>query len=153
MHFYGTLESLITYSSGQWLSEPARQEDAEENVLEDLLRGKLRCLESIIADIRHDIGARARLSTKLAAEITRQYCYLKTKLYELDSWTLGRNRSIEGRRLKLELQLDELNHQQREELVSAWQDIASLKKELRTWGKQYSDLAQRVRLVLDPSVR
>ena len=73
---------------------------------------------------------------------------MKTKLFEVYSWELGKVRNVEQRCSGLEKQLDELNKQKRQEQVECWRDIAELKTEFRTFFKQYCDLIQRVRLVL-----
>lgn len=80
-------------------------------------------------------------------DIQRTCCYVKTKLYELDSWPVGVNRSIESRRCRLEAQLDSLNRETHEGRVQLWQDVEELRREWRTWFKQYLDLVQRSRIV------
>lgn len=150
MPLYGTIDSLVEYtplSASSYFQVQAPDEDSKLDGLENLLADKVKCLGDILADIERDMARRADLSQYVVYLISQHYCYLKTKLFELYTWQLGSNRSIEVRRIRLEQQLDTLNNERRQELVTAWQDVAALKKEFRTWFKQYCDLAQRVRLV------
>ena len=92
---------------------------------------------------------RARVSHEIIVRIYQQYLYLKTKLMALYTWPVGGNRIIEQRRLTLEGILDVLKREGRNEEVKCTEEIARLKSELWRWLKEYLELAQRVRLVLD----
>lgn len=107
-------------------------------------------LRWILEQIGAEMADRTALHERVLAFISQQYCYLKTKLHELDAWGLGHNRNIDSRRSRLEQQLDALNQEARQEQVKRWQDVAALKKEFRTWFKQYADLAGRMRLIISP---
>lgn len=150
MPSYGSLDSLLLYRPARTLHHPtgSSTNGEQDSALEGLLEEKVRCLSDILQDIERDIKSRATLTSYVLYLISQHYCYLKSKLFELYTWQIGSNRSIENRRGRLEQQLDTLNQEKRQELVSTWQDIAALKKEFRTWFKQYTDLAQRVRLLL-----
>lgn len=149
MRFYGTLESLIEYNPGSnlgYLDNPNKREEGPG--LGNLLEEKVRCLSEILGDIEVAIKARGDLFGNLVYRIYQHYCYIKTKLLHVYQWEISGNRAIELRRSSLEKQLDGLKQEKRKEQVQCWQDIALLKKELRTWFKQYSDLVQRVKLVV-----
>lgn len=155
MPFYGSLDSLLEYApsrSPDYFAIPPEPESDEAGSLEDLLADKVRALWNILGQIEREIQGRKDLSGDIIYRISQHYCYLKTKLYELDIWPLGASRSIENRRSGLEKQLDTLNQEQRREQVQRWQDIALLKKEFREWFKQYCDLVQRVKIVLGGKV-
>ena len=141
---------MIQYAPEESLDLEARSSRSHDP-LTQILTQKVQCLVDILASIESEAAGRHLLSTLVLDEISKNYRYLKTKLYELDTWGLGINRNIEARRSKLEAELDKLNQETREERVRMWQDIAVLKKEQRTWLKQYSDLLQRVQLVLKGS--
>lgn len=152
---YGTLEALLGYSPGVQKSRPPRAGAAEDppgeasdDALAELLGDKVRTLVDVLASIDEDVAVRGRVSSMVLGDIVREYCYLKTKLYELDTWSLGANRSVEGRRTKLEAMLQQLNQETRQEMTTKWQDIAALRREQRTWLKQYRDLLQRVALAM-----
>jgi hypothetical protein len=110
-------------------------------------------LGSIVRDVQREIARRGRLSHEIAARIYQQYLYLKTKLRELYIWPVSANRSVEQRRLGLEGMLDLLLREGRNEQVKCTEEIARLKMELWRWLKEYLELAQRVRLVLDDGRR
>lgn len=157
MNSYGNLESLLEYSPSLQFGyfefpEDSGDEGEGSDSLGELLREKARCLTDILSQIRVDIESRRQLSTDVLDGISKHYCYLKTKLYELQTWAIGFNRSVEGRRSKLEIQLDALNQESRREQVESWRDVAQLKEEFRKWFKQYRDLLQRVRIILSGKV-
>lgn len=156
MDIYGTLEALLEYSPPEIADYPPLVEiPDDENLstsLDALLGDKVTCLSNILAQIERDIHSREALSDQLFHHIEQHYCYLKTKLFELYTWTMGRNRSIEGRRSSLEKQLDALHQEKRLEQVKSWQDIESLKKEWRNWFKQYCDVVQRAKIILSDNV-
>lgn len=116
--------------------------------LEDFLEEKVEGLGSILGEITTEAANRETLSSSIITLIYEHYLYVKNKLHELTHIALGTNRSVESRRSALERQLDAFKEEARRERVQCWQDIAGLKRELRTWLKQYLDIAQRVRLIL-----
>lgn len=143
---------MIQYAPAESLNQlieadSSRSAPKQDNSISTLFAGKVSCLVDILAGIDSDASTRVKLSAEVLLEIERQYCYLKTKLYELDTWGLGVNQSVESRRSKLEMQLDKLNQETREERIQAWQDVEDLRKERRIWFKQYADLIQRMRII------
>lgn len=151
MELYGTIDSLLEYATPQspeyFVNQPV-PDDKQEGSLEDLLSEKVRTLSSILCQIGSEIKSRETLSLKAIEDVDQHYCYLKTKLFELYSWEVGRSRDVEMRRSKLEKQLDTLRQEKRQEPTQCWRDVAPLRREFREWFKQYSDLVQRIRLVL-----
>lgn len=117
------------------------------------MQEKVSCFANILIQVNQDIQKRNGLSETVIKKIYEHYSYLKSKLFEMYLWPVGGNRAIETRRSGLEQQLNDLNQQTREEKIKAWNDVAILKKEFRTWFKQYSDLKQRVKLVLPEKPR
>lgn len=152
---YGILEGLLAYSAIHAnTSYSVNQESSETQAdsLETLLTEKISCLSNILAQIQQDMQSRRALSGTVMQHIDQHYCYLKTKLFELYTWALGRSRSIEQRRSSLEKQLDALDQEKRLELVKSWQDIEGLKKEFRQWFKQYRDVMQRAKIILSDKI-
>jgi len=121
--------------------------NSESNSLEKLLLDKVQSLTTIISQIGSEIQNRKNLSTQISYTIDQQYLYLKSYFLTFDQWELGRNKSIEMRRTRLEQQLQQLHQEKRMEQTQCWKDIAQLNKECRTWFKQYRDLMQRVKIV------
>jgi len=152
MQSYGTLEALLEYNSPEisdYSSNLAVPEDGTaSSSLDALLGEKVGCLSNILAQIQQDMQSRKVLSDRVLHHIEQHYCYLKTKLFELYTWAMGRNRTVESRRSSLEKQLDALNQEKRLEQVKSWQDIVSLKKEWRNWFKQYCDVMQRSKIIM-----
>lgn len=156
MQFYGSLDSLLEYCNPQpsgYFKNLNQSEDNEQtDSLENILQEKVHCLSDILRQIVHDIKSRKDLSLNVIYRIYQHYCYLKSNLFELYTWELGRNRGIEIRRVRLEKQLGTLKQEKRQEQIHSWQDIALLKKEFRNWFKQYRDLVQRVKIILPGKV-
>jgi len=142
------LEQLLAYRDVGDVSEPAADQHGGHGI-EAFLGEKVRSLGEIVRDVRREISRRAQVSHEIVGRIYQQYLYLKTKLWELYIWPLSANRAVEQRRLGLEGMLDLLLREQRNEQVKCTEEIARLKIELWRWLKEYLELAQRVRLVLD----
>src|SRR5712692_3134380 len=124
MPFYGTLDSLVEYRplpTLNYFAVPQSADHDDGGSLEGLLADKVQCLTDILDDIEKEISSRVSLSRYVLYLISQHYSYLKTKLFELYTWQLGANRSIENRRSRLERQLDALDQEKRQELVKAWQ--------------------------------
>lgn len=132
--------------------QPIEDNKGEDNSLENLLHEKVRSLSDILAQIALETNNREELSLKVIDKIYRHYIYLKSKLFELYGWEPGINKGIEIRRSKLEKELNTLNQEKRQEDIQCWQDIALLKKEFRDWFKQYSDLLQRVKIIVPKDI-
>lgn len=82
-------------------------------------------------------------------EVDEHYCHVKSELFQIEDWRFGKYHVVfESDRSRLVGQLDILLHEKRTEEVQAWQDIAQLKRELRTWWKQYKDLGSRTKMLL-----
>lgn len=115
--------------------------------LDTILDDKVECFREILSDVQTDIDARRGLSSSLTQRTYQHYQYIKSALLELSTWPIDGNRAIESRRSNLEKQLDGLKQEARTEAATCWTDVAALKKEWRTWFKQYQDLMQRVSLI------
>jgi len=157
MKHYITLDSLLKYSPSSLIeSFPVPDTPVPQVIerkqpagsLENILKEKVQCVSTILNQISHDIKGRKHLSQRIIYRIYQHYFYLKEKLFELYHWELGKSRSVESRRSQLERQLDSLKQEKRQEQVKCWGDVEVLKKEFRNWFKQYSDLMQRVRIVM-----
>jgi len=152
MPFYGTIEALLEYVPHALDYLAVRQTARQENDmggLEGLLSEKIRSLRTILDQITLEIVERDNLSKNVINHIYQHYSYFKTRLLELYVWPLSSNRAIEFRRTTLEKQLDALKQEKRSEQVQSSQDIALLNSEFRKWFKQFSDITQRSKLVLD----
>ena len=149
MKDYGPIEISLTYLvvTPPTKLPPAVPESADP-ALRKLLSDRVQSLASILTQIEKEVAQRASLSASVRCLIYQHYGYVKTKLLQLDNWPLSSDRAVEQRRSNLEDKLDQLLQEVRLEHIQSWQDQARLKTEFWRWQKQYSDVAQRVRLVL-----
>ncbi len=147
---YGFPDAWLSYLVVNPIKGAAKsgKEVRPDDGLANLLGDKVRSLASILSEVEQEVAQRVSLSASVRRLIYQHYSYVKTKLLELERWPLSSDRAIEARRSKLEDKLDQLLEEVRREHVQCWQDSARLKTEFWIWFKQYSDLAQRVRLVL-----
>ena len=109
--------------------------------------------KSLLVDIFSEMNNRKELSNILIGEINNDIFDLKAKLFELDSWFIGRNRMIDTRRNKLEQSINELEKEKRDKETEKWQDIARLKKEFRDRFKEYKDILRRFSIISNGASR
>ena len=117
--------------------------------IEALLANQVQSLAAILQDIQNSIVEREALSHSVLAETAENYHYVKAKLFEIELWPLSASKAHTQRRTALEQQLETLNQQLRNERIQSWRDIAVLKTEARKWFKEYQNLADRVRFILE----
>ena len=127
-------------STPQYLTLHEIPGGTQEDSLENLVQDKIKCLAKILEQIEQGIESRKTLSATLLDEIENQYCYVVTQLELLE--TAGN-----PQHLHLETKLDALEQEKRQERTMAWRDTENLKKEFRTWFKQYQDIKQRAKLI------
>ena len=129
-------------------ADSEKTKDAERaSVLESILSEKANYLKEILAEIESQIADREKLQEKIGSKIDSEICYLRTKLYELDSWGMGGNRDIDTRRLQLEKEIEKLKDQQRVESRESWRDISLLRKEHREFFREFRNAMKRVNLI------
>lgn len=119
----------------------------DSGYLKEVLTDKISLLEEILKDLDEQIKDREYLKDSIVKKFDEGICYLRTKLYEIDSWELGKNRTIDSRRSKIEQELEQLKSQKRTEARECWRDIALLKKEKREFFKEYRDALRRVKVI------
>lgn len=130
--------------------ELKESEDRQGTSLEKFITDEVRCLTEILSQIENDIQRRRDLSSCVTHQIDERYRQVKSDLLLLAVWKYGASLSsaslsTEARRVALEKQLDMLLAEKRREEIQCWQDIEQLRKERRTWFKQYKDLLQRAK--------
>ena len=124
-----------------------KDDEEEEDSLEDLLSERLRSLADTVAHIEHEAKQRVTLSELVIASIYEHYMYVRNKLIRLISAPTNINDDA-VQKSALEKQLDGLKQEVRTEKVTCWQDTARLNRDFRTWLKQYTDMAQKVGLLI-----
>lgn len=120
---------------------------ADRGFLEEILSDKAEFLKQILGQIDQQITDREMIKESIARKIDKGICYLRTKLYELDTWQLGKNRNIDTRRAQLDKELEALEAQKRDEARECWRDVALLKKEHREFSKEYRNALRRVKVI------
>ena len=119
-----------------------RLEDSEhapdQRNLDDFLSYKASILEDIINDLISDIKKREYLSKKLIQKLDEKVCLFKTLILELER--LSYKRRIDYKRISLEKEILKIEREKIRELVDAWRDITSLKRDLRVILKEYLTL-------------
>jgi len=152
MVLYGSLDMLLAYSpskTNQVIKKRGDGDgDSEQGSLENLLSDKLNSFRTILTDVTSDIDKRRALSEDIINRIYQHYIYIKTNLMELYTVQIGSSFTFDFRRSSLEKQLDSLKHEKRAEQITCSQDIAKLKIEFRQWFKKYSDLLQRIKIII-----
>ena len=116
--------------------------------IKSFLLDKVGTLGAIVQDVRAEMRRRSITSRRVRQLIDDHYFYVRCKLLELYTWPLGRVSAIDQRRKTLEAELDTLLHEKRREMVDCTDQIATLKKELWRWLKEYQDLMVRLTLIV-----
>ncbi len=124
-----------------------KKQISSQNSLEELLGDRLRSMGDILRDLEHDIRSRQAISEILIKGLENQYLEIRSRMLELEVWPRGSVPWVENQRNSLDRQLDGLSHELRQESLNCWRDMAILKRELRTWFKEYIGLFQRTSLV------
>ena len=107
-------------------------------LLDRLLSDKIDLLREQIQDIKDEITLRKQLANTAITEIDEQICKTRTLSYELD--TCGASR---GKRADLEKQIQALEIEKQNQKIQCWNDIESLKRELRQLKKEYREATRR----------
>ena len=110
----------------------------DQRNLDDFLSYKASILEDIINDLISDIKKREYLSKKLIQKLDEKVCLFKTLILELER--LSYKRRIDYKRISLEKEILKIEREKIRELVDAWRDITSLKRDLRVILKEYLTL-------------
>jgi hypothetical protein len=118
--------------------------------IDSFLSEKTRILKTAIRQVLEHIAERESLRDEMVAQINDQQCDAKGRLYRVAPYgdaplTIGDPR----RRSAIEKELTDLEGEKRREMVSAWKDISTLRKELRERFIEYLEERQRQR-VLQP---
>ena len=122
-------------------------ESEDKGFLKEILTDKISFLKQIIDEIDTQIKDREVLKDTIFDKIDRGICYLQTKLYEIESWGIGRNRNVDARRSQIEKELEALKNQKRNETRESWRDTALLKKEHREFFHEYRNALRRVKVI------
>lgn len=119
----------------------------DSDIIRDILEDKVVFFKQVLDDIDNQMKDRMILKESILHKVDERLCKLKSKIYEIETWGLGRNRSIDSRRDKLEKEIEALAKQKSEEHRESWRDVALLRKEHRQFSQQYRNAARKTGLI------
>ncbi len=91
--------------------------------------------------LARQLTERENIKSQHFAEIEESIAYCKSQIMHLWDFYPGTNRGIDQRRLTFSRQIQELEHQQRQEETQAWKDQAMLLTDfIEKWDKYKGDL-------------
>ncbi|MEW5911314.1 MAG: hypothetical protein AB1814_02060 [Thermodesulfobacteriota bacterium] len=140
------------YSTGKSIDDIVgagdnKKPSADKEIIRNILEDKVVFFKQILDDIDNQVKDRMILKESILHKLDERLCDLKTKIYEIETWGLGRNKSIDSRRDKLEKEIEALAKQKSEEHRESWRDIALLRKEHRQFSQQYRNAARKTGLI------
>ena len=120
---------------------------ASDEILKEILTGKVKFLKQLLNEIDTQIRARDSLKETILNKIDNRLCKLKSKTYDIESWGIGNNKNIDSRRSQLEKEIEALVKQKSDEERENWRDVALLRKEHRQFSQQYLNAMRRVKII------
>jgi len=108
---------------------------------------KIDGLRKKIDHLNKEISSRFQMKEKFQKEIDYQIQECAFSLKQFQFWGLGYNRGVDMKRNLLERQLANLRKERRGVELRTWEDIISLRKELRNALEEYKAAVRRYRMV------
>jgi hypothetical protein len=109
----------------------------------DFLESRLKDLRSTIGQLNKEIYLRSEMKKQFDEELEYQLSRATLLLSHFKFWGLGYNTGVDVKRNMLERQLVDFRKEKRKTELQCWEDIISLKKELRTVLDEYKMLVTR----------
>lgn len=104
---------------------------------------KLNSLKDEIQQISTEITTRHDFTHKFLYEIDYQIREAAFSLSEFKFWGVGYNNGVDKKRNHLERMLSDLRKERRSTELRCWEDIISLRKDLREALSEYKDIIRR----------
>jgi len=132
----------------------SKKKDLVQSLLEDLETDKTESPEppasAYFADrietatqnkeqLRKEIELREQMHRRFICEIDSQMTYAQISLEQFSGWGVGYNTGVDVKRNHLERMLLQLRNDRRAAVLSAWQDLTRMRKELREAWNMYRD--------------
>jgi len=111
--------------------------------LSDFFTYKLQGLGETIDQINNEISTRFEMKKKFEKELDYQMCKAAFSLEQFKFWGLGYNIGVDVKRNMLERQLTDFRKEKRIIELQGWEDIISLRKDLRKALEEYKTLLKR----------
>jgi hypothetical protein len=120
---------------------------ARDDPVEDFFKAKFKHARQKIEQQKDIISIRAELHSQAVSQLDYQITKAATSLEEFGFFAVGYNTGVDMKRNHLERQLATFRRDRRENRLKAWQDLSTLKRELRQAIMEYEELTRRYRLV------
>jgi hypothetical protein len=109
----------------------------------DFIESRLKELRSTIGQLNKQIYLRVEMKKQFDEEMEYQLSRAALSLSHFKFWGLGYNTGVDVKRNMLERQLVDFRKEKRKTELQCWEDMISLKRELRTILDEYKMLVTR----------
>lgn len=118
-----------------------------KTTLESFFLDRIYPLKKDIEELRKEINVRFKLNYHFLEEIQQQILTAETSLKEFRFWGVGYNTGVDVKRNHIERILSNLKTERRRLKLRCWEDLISLRKELRKKQDEYSLAKSREKIV------
>lgn len=125
------------------ISRELSKEKNEPKEFADFFTYKIKDLRESIEHITNEISVRLEMKGEFDNELDYQISRAAFSLSEFNRWGLGYNTGVDVKRNMLEKQLADLRREKRRTELQCWEDIISLRKDLRKTAEEYNGLLNR----------
>lgn len=109
----------------------------------DFIENRMNDLKAKMNQINKEISLRFQMKNQFDEEIEYQISKAAFSLSHFQFWGLGYNTGVDVKRNMLEKQLVDFRKDKRRTQLQCWEDIISLRKELRALEEEYQMIARR----------
>jgi hypothetical protein len=109
----------------------------------DFIENRMKDLKGKIDQINKEINLRFEMKNQFDEQMEYQLSRATFSLGQFKFWGLGYNTGVDVKRNMLEKQLVDFRKEKRRTELQCWEDIISLRKELRAVIEEYKMLARR----------
>jgi hypothetical protein len=125
------------------ISREPSKEKKEPKEFADFFTYEIKDLRESIDQINKEISIRLDIKDEFDKELDYQLSKAAFSLSEFKRWGLGYNTGVDVKRNLLEKQLQDLRREKRRTELQCWEDIISLRKDLRNTLDEYRTLLNR----------
>ncbi len=139
-------KDISTEKSLLGVKNPNFNWNSEESSLENIGKEKIESLKVVISEIQKMINEREKLSKSVIEDAEKEKRAIDN--FMLDVEAKMESGDIEGERERIALRQKrvEVSELQLKERISAWQDVAKLKQELREKERELSEKQGRIEM-------
>lgn len=125
------------------IPQEIRREEGRRKEFADFFTYKVKDLREAIDHIKKEISVRFEMKKEFDKELDYQLSKAAFSLSEFKRWGLGYNTGVDVKRNMLEKQLTDFRREKRRTELQCWEDIISLRKDLRNTLEEYKTLLNR----------